>query len=181
MMTPTRLAVALAAAMLCARPSPARADVVESSAGGFTVKIAVQVSGSAMDAYRAAVDHVGAWWDSAHTWSGKSSNLSIDATAGGCFCERLPGGGGVRHLTVVYVDPGKLLRMNGGLGPLQDMAVNGSLTWTFAEAAGKSTIEMTYKVGGYAPGGLAALAVPVNGVLAQQLDRLKKFIETGAS
>ena len=47
MMTPTRLVVALAALCVCA--SPARADVVESSAGGFTVKVAVQVSKPALD------------------------------------------------------------------------------------------------------------------------------------
>jgi hypothetical protein len=180
MMTSTRFAAALASAGLLALASPARADVVESAAGGFTVKIAIQVSAPAMDAYGAVVDRVGAWWDPAHTWSGKSGNLSIEAVPGGCFCERLPNGGGVRHLTVVFVDPGKLLRLNGGLGPLQDMAVDGSMTWTFGEAAGKTNVELTYKVGGYAPGGLAALAAPVNGVLAQQVERFKRFVETGA-
>jgi hypothetical protein len=36
--------------------------------------------------------------------------------------------GGVRHMQVVYVDPGKTLRMIGGLGPLQSMAATGSMT-----------------------------------------------------
>jgi hypothetical protein len=179
MMIRTRLA-ALAGAGLLAIAPPARADVVDSGAGGFTVKIAIQVSAPAMEAYRTVVDRVGAWWDPAHTWSGKSGNLSIEAVPGGCFCERLPSGGGVRHLTVVFVDPGKLLRLKGGLGPLQDMAADGSMTWTFSEAAGKTNVEVTYKVGGYAPGGLAALAVPVNGVLTQQVERFKRFVETGA-
>ena len=178
MMTRTRLVAAAAAVLLCA-PS-ARADVVDSGAGGFTVKTVVQVSAPARDVYRALVDRVGAWWDSAHTFSGKSENLSIEATPGGCFCERLAGGGGVRHLTVVYADAGKTLRLNGGLGPLQDMAVAGSMTWTFTEASGKTQVEMTYKVGGYAPGGLGPLAKPVDAVLAQQVERLKRFVEAGA-
>jgi hypothetical protein len=60
------------------------------------------------------------------------------------------------------------------------MAVAGSMTWTFTETSGKTKVEMTYKVGGYAPGGLDALAKPVDAVMAQQVQRLKKYIETGA-
>jgi hypothetical protein len=96
--------IAAAAAVLLSAPS-ARADVVDSGPGGFTVKTVVEVSAPARDVYRAMADRVGMWWDSAHTWSGKSENLKIDAVPGGCFCEGLPNGGGVRHLTVVYVDP----------------------------------------------------------------------------
>jgi hypothetical protein len=31
--------------------------------------------------------------------------------------------------------------MSGGLGPLQDLAVTGVMSWAFTEAAGKTTIE----------------------------------------
>jgi hypothetical protein len=55
-------------------------------------------------------------------------------------------------MTVVYADPGKLLRLTGGLGPLQNLAVTGVMTWKLTEAGGKTTIEMSYKVGGYMPG-----------------------------
>ncbi len=160
-------------------PAMAKADVIDSGPGGFTVKIVSNVSAPATKVYSALVEHIGEWWDPAHTWSGKSANLSIDSLPGGCFCEKLPGGGGVRHLTVLYADPGKLLRLSGGLGPLQDMAVNGSMTWKFIEESGKTTIEFTYKVGGYQPGGLEAMAKPVDGVLAAQIYRLKRFVETG--
>ena len=68
--------------------------------------------------YNSIVDDVGLWWDSSHTFSGNAENLSIDDKAGGCFCENLENGGSVRHLEVVFVDPGKTLRMIGGLGPL---------------------------------------------------------------
>jgi len=172
--------ILLAAGCVLLWSSAVRADVVDSSASGFTVKIAVQVAAPATNVYRALVDRVGAWWDSTHTWSGSASNLSIEAAPGGCFCERLPNGGGVRHMTVVYVDPGKLLRLNGGLGPLQDMAVAGSMTFKLTESAGKTSLEVTYKVGGYAPGGLESIAKPVDGVLTVQILRLKKFVETDA-
>jgi uncharacterized protein YndB with AHSA1/START domain len=169
-----------AACCLLLWPSAARADVVDASANGFTVKIVVQIAAPPANVYRAIIDRVGAWWDSNHTWSGSASNLTLEATPGGCFCEKLPNGGGVRHMTVVYVDPGKLLRLSGGLGPLQDMAVAGAMTWKLTEASGKTTLETTYKVGGYAPGGVDAIAKLVDGVLATQIQRLKKFVETDA-
>ena len=172
--------ILLAAFAVLVFSSSARAEVVDSSAGGFTVKTVLQISAPATNVYRAIVDRVGAWWESSHTFSGSASNLSIEATPGGCFCEQLPKGGGVRHMTVVYVDPGKLLRLNGGLGPLGEMAVAATMTLTLTEAAGKTTLEMMYKVGGYAPGGLDGLAKLVDGVLATQLQRMKRFVETDA-
>ena len=158
--------------------APAAADVVDSAANGFTVKIAVETSATASRAF-AAIVNVAGWWDPEHTWSGKAINLSLDASAGGCFCEQLTNGGSVRHLTVVYVDPNKLLRLNGGLGPMQDMAVAGSLSFAVTEAMGKSTVTMTYKVGGYLPGGLDAMAKPSDGMLTGAMQRLKRFIDTG--
>jgi hypothetical protein len=166
-------------ALLILTAAPAEATVVDAAAGGFTVRQTVEVSASAAAAYRTLVDRAGEWWQSDHTFSGSAANLSIDARPGGCFCEKLPGGGGVRHLTVVYADAGKLLRLTGGLGPLQDMAVEGTMTWRFAESRGKTTIEMIYKVGGYAPGGFAALAPVVDMVLSTQVGRLKLLIDIG--
>jgi len=40
----------------------------------------------------------------------------------------------------------------------------GSLTFALSEAAGKTTIVLTYKVGGYLAGGLDAMAKPADGV-----------------
>lgn len=171
------LAVAVAVAVFSS--SPAHAAVVDAAAGGFTIRHVVEVHGQAVQAYRTLVDRVSAWWQSDHTFSGNAANLSIDARPGGCFCEVLPGRGGVRHLTVVYGDAGKLLRLTGGLGPLQDLAVEGTMTWKFTESGTTTTIEMTYKVGGYAPGGLASLAPVVDTVLGAQVGRLKRLIDLG--
>jgi len=172
--------ILLAVSCVLVLSSPARADVVDSSPGGFTVKTVVQISAPAATVYRAIIERVWAWWESSHTFSGSASNLSIEATPGGCFCEKLPNGGGVRHMTVVYVDPGKLLRLSGGIGPLGEMAVTGAMSWKFSEAAGKTTLEVTYKVGGYLPGGFESLAKTVDTVLTTQLQRLKRFVETDA-
>ena len=85
----------------------------------------------------------------------------------------------VKHLDVVFAEPGKFLRMRGALGPLQAMAVTGSLTWKLTKMSSGTEVELTYAVGGYRPGGLQVLAPAVDRVLFSQLTRLKNFIEKG--
>jgi len=164
----------VAAALLTGAPG-ARADVVDAGAGGFTVKLVRHVAAPPAAVYATAVA-VDRWWSSDHTFSGDAAKLSIDARPGGCWCEALPGGG-VRHMEVVYAAPGKLLRFTGGLGPLQAMAASGSMTWEFAAAGDGADVTWTYAVAGYRPGGLDALAVHVDAVLAEQIDRLKAASE----
>ena len=159
----------------------AMADVVDSSASGFSISISLEIVASPDQVYRQLVNNIHRWWESAHTFSGDASNLYIEEKATGCFCERLPGGGSVRHLQVVYADPGKTLRLQGGLGPLQAMAVAGSMTWKVTATEPGTLLHLTYNVTGYAPVGLLSLAGPVNTVLTAQAERLKRYIETGSS
>ena len=174
------LLIASTAALVALTATDAHASVVDATPAGFTVRHVIEVSAPAWSAYQVLTDRIGAWWDPQHTFSGRSANLTIEARPGGCFCEQLPGGGGVRHMTVLYADPGKLLRLTGGLGPLQELAVSGTMTWAFMQQTGnKTTITFTYAVGGYAPGGLAALAPVVDTVLGTQVARLKRLIDTG--
>lgn len=156
-----------------------RAEVVDSSAYGFTVRGMITVHADSQTVYKHLVKDVSKWWDPDHTFSGQSKNLSIDARANGCFCEKLDNGGSVRHMTVVYAKPGKFLRLLGGLGPLQGMGVSGTLTFLLYASQTGTNIEMTYAVGGYCPGGLEEWASSVNQVLMVQLNRLKHFIDTG--
>jgi hypothetical protein len=156
----------------------ARAEVVHAAAGGFLAKSSVETSSTPQRVYDAIVSQIGAWRNPSHTFSGNSKNLSIDATPGGCFCERRDGRG-VHHMTAVYADPGKRLRLSGGLGPLQAMGVAGSTTFDSAHADGKARLDWTYSVGGYSPNGLNALAPVVDPVLLEQTTRLKRFVESG--
>jgi uncharacterized protein YndB with AHSA1/START domain len=153
---------------------PLYAQVVDSADYGFTLKYSVAIQAAPEQVYRAAVSQIDKWWNPDHTFSGNAANLSIDSV---CFCEKLPGGGSVKHLAVVYADPGKTLRMVGGLGPLQSMAVTGTMTWDFAKTAEGTRVDITYAVGGYNPGGLKGMAAPVFGVVKEQIDRLKAFTE----
>lgn len=146
---------------------------------GFGVRYELVIKAPPEKVYAAAVREIGSWWDPAHTYSGDSKNLSIEARAGGCFCEKLPGGGGVQHMTVVYLAPGRAVRMTGGLGPLQSAGVAGSMAWTFTAAEGGTKLEISYNVGGSMPGGFEKVAPVVDGVLAGQFARLKSWVETG--
>jgi uncharacterized protein YndB with AHSA1/START domain len=163
------IAVALAA--------PASAKVVADNAAGFAIEHEAVIAASPQRVY-AAIGQPARWWSSAHSWSGKAANLTLDLRAGGCFCERLPGGGGVEHARVVMAWPGKLVRMTGALGPLQSEALAATLTWELKPAPGGTQVKLTYVVAGFARTARAALPGAVDGVLGEQLTRLKAFAET---
>jgi uncharacterized protein YndB with AHSA1/START domain len=166
------------AAALAVGAGTLSAEVVDVADNGFTARLTVTVAAEPAKAFQALVD-VGKWWDPAHTYSQDAANLSIEAKPQGCFCERLPGKGAVVHMTVVNVVTGKLLRFEGALGPLQALGAAGSLTWTFQPADKGAAVEVRYAVGGYNPGGFKTLAPAVDSVLRSQLDRYKRYVDTG--
>jgi len=167
----------LGAALLA--PLYANADVADSAANGFTLKIALTVQSTPADVYKHLVHNVGDWWSSAHTYSGDAHNLSIDDKAGGCFCEKLADGGGVQHMAVVNAQPGKKLVMRGSLGPFQTTGSEGSMSIALSKDADGTKMEVTFAVGGYMAGGMDKLAEPVNTVLTEQFTRLKNYVEHG--
>ena len=157
----------------------ALAEVVDSSSTGFTVRTTLTIQAPPDDVYRKFIRNIGDWWNPEHTFSGNSHNLSIEERAAGCFCEKLPNGGGVRHLEVVNVAPGKSVTLSGGLGPLQSMAATGSMTVQFSPSEGGTKLVVNYAVSGYLPAGMNTLAAPVDAVLAEQFTRLKNYVLHG--
>jgi uncharacterized protein YndB with AHSA1/START domain len=170
---------ALATAVFLLTPGWTRAEILNQSANGFTVKVTVNVHAAPDDVYRRLVRNVGDWWSSAHTFSGDAHYLTIDPKAMGCFCERLPNLGSVRHMEVVMAAPGEKLVMIGALGPLQSLAVTGSMTIQLSPAEGGTKLEVTYAVGGYIPAGMNTWAATVDRVLTEQFTRLKNYVEHG--
>lgn len=156
----------------------AQAEVVAVKDNGFEVRQTAEVKAPAAKVYEALVK-VGGWWDPSHSWSGDAANISIDPKVGGCWCETLPNGGGVRHMEVTGVAPGKSLHFTGGLGPLRYTGASGHMNWTLAEKDGVTTVTWTYAVGGFAKDGFATWAPAVDGVLGAALKRLKTYAETG--
>jgi hypothetical protein len=160
---------AVVAATLAA--CPVHSAVVGSNAIGFTVREEVVFAGSPASAWNRLID-VGSWWDPQHTYSGRSSNLTLTLRPGGCWCEKLEKGGFARHLEVVLVIPLKTLRLTRGLGPLQGIGATGALTFTLRSAAPTSTTVIAeYSVAGYSHEGLSSSAGAVDQVLGEQLQR----------
>lgn len=162
----------IAAAIWCA--SPAYAEVKSSSASHFEIASRAVVAASPAETF-AMLGRIGEWWSGDHTYSGDAANMALELKAGGCFCEAIPAtGGSVEHGRVVNVRPGEALRVHAALGPLQEGAVTGTLTWTLIEVAGGTEVTQAYVVSGYYPGGLDRLAVPVDRVMAEQLSGLQR-------
>lgn len=155
-----------------------QADVVDSSASGYTVKQSYTIQAAPQDVYKKFF-LVGSWWNGQHTFSGDAHNLSIEEKAGGCFCEKMPNGGGVKHLEVMYLSPGKNIVMHGALGPLQSIAAAGSLVIQLTAADGGTKLDVVYTVTGYLPAGMNTWAAPSDGMLKGQFTRLKAYIEKG--
>jgi uncharacterized protein YndB with AHSA1/START domain len=126
-----------------------------------------------------AVTQLPRWWSSSHTYSGDAANLSFDAQAGGCWCERWSDGQSVEHGRVLLAMPPRTLRVYGNLGPLQELPVHGVLTFTIAMQESKTILRMTYRVSGPPDAGLDKLAPVVDRVLGEQFKRLKSLAETG--
>lgn len=154
------------------------ADVKESGPSAFVVKLKRTVAAPPLKVWQTMLKPA-SWWNVEHTFTGDTKNLFIDAKTGGCFCEKVSGGG-VQHLAVVAALPNRMLVMSGGLGPLQQSGVNGAMTWSLTEKDGKTEISWVYDVGGHMEGGLDQISGKVDAVLADQLERLAKTIETGS-
>lgn len=157
---------------------PASAELLYIEDTAFAVENRVLIQQSADKVWQTLVQQVDDWWPKDHSWWG--GTFSIEAHAGGCFCER-QGEQSAQHMMVSLVDPGVLLRMTGGLGPLQGLGLSGTLDWQLTPEDGNSEITLvtlTYRVNGYMPGGFSALAPIVDQVQALQLGGLHRILST---
>lgn len=159
-------------ALALLQAGPLAAELTQSNEQGFTVHHALATAAEPFVVYRTMTAHIDQWWNPAHSWSGDADKLYLKAERGGCFCERLPDGGFVEHLHVIYLAPGKEIRFSGALGPLQTMAVDGRMLWKIDATEGGSQITFTYHVFGHPEGGLAGIAPAVDAVIGEQLQRL---------
>jgi uncharacterized protein YndB with AHSA1/START domain len=161
---------------------PAVATVVSVATNGCTVRQTVHLAASPQQVYDALIEPA-KWWSPEHTFSNDSTNLTLDARAGGCFCEKLPGGGSAEHMTVVFASPGKALTLRGALGPFQGQAVEGALSWVLTPAGTQTDLTMTFTLGGYLTlaGGFEKWATLADTVFTVQVARLQKFVNASKS
>lgn len=176
------VAAAALSALLVVPAWPAGAEVAVQTDTGFVIRISAEVPAS-KDAVWKALVVPSKWWSGEHTWSGDPANLYIDSQATGCFCEKLPKPadapadqrmGSVEHMHIVFADPQRgLLRMRGGLGPLQGEPVDGIWTITLKPLDGGGTrIEWEYAVNGLMQAKGGDIAPAVDRVMSQQLASL---------
>lgn len=170
------IVVALAALGVAGNSS---AEIVSAAPAGFSIRHIVEVPGVPPPTVWAALSDIGKWWDPEHTYSGDARNLSLDPVVRGCFCEKLGLYAGIEHARVVYAQPAKILRLDGALGPLQEAALTGRMTWQIDPAGGGAKITLTYNVGGFADRPLADWAPVVDEMLGAQIKRLARFLTAG--
>jgi hypothetical protein len=172
-------AIAALAALALLTPLPAAAKVIDQSDAGFTTAHSARVAASPDDVWK-MLRAPQNWWAKEHSWSGDAANFWMDAQAGGCFCEKLPGEAGamgsVQHARIIFAKPAEMLRLSGALGPLQGEAVTGTLTIQIKPMEGGSLIRFDYVVGGYMRFKVADIAPAVDGVIGQQLAGLAKAL-----
>jgi hypothetical protein len=109
------------------------------------------------------------WWDASHSFSGAAANLRLDQD---CLCETW-GENLVRHLTTVSWVEGDKVILQGGLGPLKELGLSGTMIWSVTASSVQHTVvHWKYFVRGISDADLLALAPVVDGVLAGQIDRL---------
>jgi uncharacterized protein YndB with AHSA1/START domain len=168
-----------AAAIALVAASPTCAEVAAIGPSGFEIRNEAVIAAAPDKVFSALTRRVGRWWDSEHTYSGDARNMRIDARPGGCFCEKIPDKGAIEHLRVIYVSKNEALRLSGGLGPLQESGLAGTLTWSLKAEGQGTRLVQDYRVGGFRPDGFEQMAPLVDEVLNVQLQRLKGFVETG--
>ena len=165
--------VALLMGLSCA----IHAEVKEAGADHLLLQDSRVVHAPPSKLYAALID-IGQWWSSKHTYSGDARHLSLQAVAGGCFCERW-NDQSAAHGRVIRANPSHLLRLDTALGPLQNMAVQGVMTFALKPAADGTTLQFEYRVNGASQSGLDKLAPDINGVMMEQLQRLQRYAEAG--
>ena len=154
--------------------APASAEVVSSNPNGFHVRHIVQIVQPVPASYE-AFRKLPAWWTKEHTYSGDSSNMSLSLSPGGCFCERIPAGGGIEHMRVTYVEPAKRVVMTGSLGPLLYLATTGVMDVQFERIAGGAKVTLDYRAAGFSEGDAQKVAPLVDKVLGEQMNRYRQF------
>ena len=161
---------ALGALVMC---GGARADVVAKAPDGMTISIVAEAPID-RDSAGARLMDLASWWSGSHSYSGDAKSLSLDARAGGCWCEIWPGGE-VEHGRVVMAMPRRMMRIDGAFGPLQDLGVSAAMTFTLADGSVSGTTKLTldYKVVGSSLSGLDQMAAAVDQVLKEQV---KSFV-----
>ena len=87
----------------------------------------------------------------------------------------------MRVVMVMERDGVRTLRLAGSLGPLQEMGVTGVMTFTIEPRPNGAKLTLTYRVTGDASLHLDQIAAPVDSVLMEQFERLRRLTSSGTA
>lgn len=152
----------------------AQAEVIAASPSHFIVRHRMEHAASGTQVVE-ALGQVSRWWNGEHTYSGQAANLRLGLRAGGCFCEEWEGHS-IEHARVLYVRRDVMVRLQGGLGPLQALGAQGVLDIGSVTADGKRHLQLSYRVSGSPDMKLDQSAAVVDRVMGEQFDRLANFL-----
>jgi uncharacterized protein YndB with AHSA1/START domain len=155
-----------ASLLLAGLPLAASAEVKLATNDAMLIRHEFRIAAPATRAWQALL-HPERWWPPDHTWSGRRESLSLEASAGGCFCERWDAGS-AQHGRVVMAVPGQSLKIDAALGPFLEMAISGILAVALEEKDGVTTAVVTYRVSGDPAHQLDQLAPIVDQVIGMQ-------------
>jgi hypothetical protein len=159
----------------------ARTEVLSAQREGFITRSQVSIAAAPGEVYPRLLQ-VGRWWSDEHTYSGAARNMSLEARPGGCWCEKLEKNGFIEHGRVVYAATAKVLRLDASLGPLHETGARGSLNLQLEPEGSGTRVTLTYVGMGFEPkNGLASMAPLFDAVLSEAMQRLKRYVESGAS
>ena len=166
----TRIRATLGVSVAVVAAGPASAEITARTETGFTLTYSRSVT-APPEAVWGAVTRPADWWSDAHTYSGSASNIRLEPTPGGCWCEDLPGGG-VKHGEIVLAWPERrLLRVDAPFGPLQSLGADAVLTMTWTDPAGAAQRELRWTFTVQGPG-VGAMAEAIDSVIGEQFGRL---------
>ena len=80
-------------------------------------------------------------------------------------------------MRISFVEVNHILRMTGGLGPLQGMGIYGALTWQLTAQNNRTKLVLTYQAHGVIVGNFTELAPIVDRVQNSQLMALAEYIK----
>jgi hypothetical protein len=155
--------------------SCAYAEVIPFAPQGFTITQDVMYSIAPDTLFDIMTGNILPWWD--HHFSDQPKALYIEPKAGGGFFEIFDDAGhGAKHATVILVERGKTLRMDGPLG-LSGLALQMVSTWQYESAPGGTKLTLTVNLSGQVDEEKAQLIAKVwNHFLVEQL---KPYVESG--
>ena len=175
---------------------PIAGDVVEVRDDGFVSAFEVEIKAAPEPTFDALWKDVAKWWDPAHTYTGDAENMEF-FELGGLFedlSSLVPADDSDQseskprslfdfsvspfalHMDIDMVQPPTALRLRGAMGPLQTLAVMGSMTFDLEATEDGTRLRYRYVVNGPR---LREWAEPVDRVMGGQLQRLRRYVESG--